>query len=668
MPQAPSRQVAQEHTNSPQALRQFWGGGNDHPPVWDHSSFACIDGKEVLDEPYTLLAQAALRFGETFLALDIVKVGCAVLEEAGRNKNINVQDAMIQLIHVKALALARLGSLIEAHELLENATRECESTEIAAGMARTLKDLSFLSPDEPSRIAKLRKSNELYLESYIRRPDAFTGINAAATALWLGEIETARSLAREVRELCQTILQSNPDDVWSSATLAESLLIDGFFNEAVSQYGKARKAMAKAHRWGDIATMRKQAIRHCEKLGLDASLLNAELRQVLVSFSGHMMDRPDRPHPRFPASSENEVRLRIRDALDRIEPAFGYSSAACGSDILFLEEMQRRGADTVVVLPWCKEDFLHSSVRIATEGNWEKRFNDVLDHASSVVYLSNQTEPAQSEITYEYLIECTNGMMTLNADSLSAEIIPLAFWDGAPGDGSGGTSSFVEFWRRRSVEPIIIKPPDVSGPTSGRPLPASGAARRNSLTVSIGQPCIKTMLFADVVGSSKIPERLVSDFVSSFLGSISRLIVNDSDRPISFNTWGDAVFFIFDEPGQAGRFALRMLDEVARVNWKELGFSVDLSFRIGLHTGPMLMCVDPVTRQFNFFGAHVSHAARIEPVVRPGEAWATEAFAAYTRLSKDWNSDRIGFHLDYLGQVDFAKKYGTYPLFRVNAG
>ena len=60
----------------------------------------------------------------------------------------------------------------------------------------------------------------------------------------------------------------------------------------------------------------------------------------VVVFSGHMIDRADRPQARFPASKAASAKERIQtqldlwqiSALDRV-----ISSAACGSDILFLE-------------------------------------------------------------------------------------------------------------------------------------------------------------------------------------------------------------------------------------------------------------------------------------------------------------------------------------------
>ena len=49
----------------------------------------------------------------------------------------------------------------------------------------------------------------------------------------------------------------------------------------------------------------------------------------------------------------------------------GFSSAACGTDILFLEAMIARGAAVHIVLPWPADEFVKTSVDLDREGNLE---------------------------------------------------------------------------------------------------------------------------------------------------------------------------------------------------------------------------------------------------------------------------------------------------------
>ena len=52
-------------------------------------------------------------------------------------------------------------------------------------------------------------------------------------------------------------------------------------------------------------------------------------------FSGHMIDRQNRPTPRFPSKLTEAVRKTIQKWIDDNKAFIGYSSAACGSDLLF---------------------------------------------------------------------------------------------------------------------------------------------------------------------------------------------------------------------------------------------------------------------------------------------------------------------------------------------
>jgi hypothetical protein len=60
----------------------------------------------------------------------------------------------------------------------------------------------------------------------------------------------------------------------------------------------------------------------------------------------------------------------------------------------------------------------------------------------------------------------------------------------------------------------------------------------------------------------------------------------------------------------------------------------------------------------NFFGAHVSRAARIEPVTPEGCVYVTETLAAVLAIH---GADR--FECDYVGNTEMAKQYGRLRMF-----
>jgi class 3 adenylate cyclase len=168
------------------------------------------------------------------------------------------------------------------------------------------------------------------------------------------------------------------------------------------------------------------------------------------------------------------------------------------------------------------------------------------------------------------------------------------------------------------------------------------------------------MLFADAVGFSRLSEEQVPLFVRHFLGAVGTLRDRTSARPVMQNTWGDGLFFVFETLVGAGRFALELCELVTSTDWAACGLPTEMNLRIGLHAGPVYREIDPVTGLTNYFGAHVSRAARIEPITPPGHVYASEAFAALHAAQ-----GAAELICDYVGQTPLAKGYGTFPTYHV---
>ena len=89
---------------------------------------------------------------------------------------------------------------------------------------------------------------------------------------------------------------------------------------------------------------------------------------------------------------------------------------------------------------------------------------------------------------------------------------------------------------------------------------------------------------------------------------------------------------------------------------------------LALHAGPVYEMTDPITGATNYFGAHVSRAARIEPITPPGHIYASQAFAALATAQAampDTASGPPPFTCVYVGQVPLAKRYGTFAMYHV---
>lgn len=87
--------------------------------------------------------------------------------------------------------------------------------------------------------------------------------------------------------------------------------------------------------------------------------------------------------------------------------------------------------------------------------------------------------------------------------------------------------------------------------------------------------------------------------------------------------------------------------------WRKVLDGVPLSYHRASASSPNLSTPKCI-------GAHVARAARLEPKTPPGLVYASEAFAALEML----NPIR-GFRCDYVKQLDWAKRYGTFPAYVV---
>lgn len=628
------------------SLLVFWQGHK--PELGDRTPEICRE-----------LGRRLLRLGEPLLAYDVVSEGLTRRAED------------VPLRQLLALALARSGAAERAHDLLAELVREGHRDEETMGpLARTLKDLGLHATDPAKRNRYLRDAQREYEGSYRRSRGYYAGINAATLLLVLGDRDHARALARETRDLClKTLKQSaNQEQYWPLATLGEAALILEDWPQAEDWY---RRARALAHgRLGDLSSTRRNARLLLDHLGGDRNIIERLLRvPAVVVFVGHMIDQPGRSVPRFPPPIEKVVHEALRERLRELNAGIGFSSAACGADVLFLEALQELGGEAHVVLPYERDLFFQDSVDIVAGGRWGDRSRRALELAEEVVTISDQ-KLATGSISYDYANQVLLGLAAARASYLEAELKPLAVWDGKPGDGPGGTASTIQQWKELGYEVTVIDleqillsspmqfraadPPQKhdSPPSSSNPGPKPAARA--------GEPRIMAMMFADVKGFSKLREEEVPRFVEHYLGLVGGLVRESSHAPVMKNTWGDGLYFVFETVSDAGEFALELCEAVKSARWESKGLPRDLSLRIGLHAGPVCLYMDPVTGQPNFLGAHVSHAARIEPVTPPNHVYASQAFAALASFPQ-----LTSFQCEYVGRTLLAKEYGTFPMYVV---
>ncbi len=629
------------HDGTHEAASAAGASGRDTTPPEQSDPDACCGAAEEL-----------LRRGEPLMAYDILVEGYRKWPDHTRLRQ-----------HI-ALALSRSGAHERAEQWLETFFEEAEvDGQILGIFARTAKALATEAETEDRRRGYWTLAFRYYRMGYQvarisgeRETAYYTGINAATLALLLGRNEEARNLGQAVQELCEQLLAEPGDDgsYWLRATLGEAALVLGDLPSAENHYAAASK-LGK----GDYASLnatRQQARRILGYLGDDPGRFDGWFRiPSMVVATGHMIDTPDRPTPRFPPEQESEVARRIAERLEAMDAEFGYASAAAGSDILFLEAILARGGEIHVVLPCPVEEFREVSVA-PFPGDWSRRFDRVLEQASTVWTVGGEGALANAA-AFDHANQVTFGLARISARRIGAPLRALAVWDGQTGNGLGGAESAVRSYRRSGLEPEILSPvpdrlPSVSSPPPAPSPSEVGPDDMVSETVA--------MLFADAAGFSELPENHLPQFVTQYLGSAAELVRQGQRCPAVTRTWGDGLFLVFRDVEEAGLFALDLVDRMTRTDWEARGLPASLNIRVGLHAGPAMRLTDPLTREINYIGTHVSRAARLEPVTPPGRVYASQAFSA---LAAAANVD--AFACEYVGQTPLAKRYGTYPTYSV---
>ncbi|MCW5771221.1 MAG: hypothetical protein KIT16_06265 [Rhodospirillaceae bacterium] len=563
-----------------------------------------------------------------------------------------------QLKYLAVRALARSGAAGRALELYDQfglaKTADLDIQMLRAGL---VKDLG-LRARSTERWALLRESASVYEKVYDASGDHHPAANAATLYVMVGAADRAQDWARRTLRACDAASADNElERYYSAASRAEAHL-------ALGNAEKAQEALAEAHRHvrhrhALRAALRRQLRLLCQALNLDPVLLDPIAPPPVVHYTGHMIDPPNL-RGRFPPELEEHAAAGIAACLDRLAPGFAYGSLACGADLLFAEACIARGIELNVVLPFAMDEFRRLSVERGGPA-WVPRFEACLAKARSLTY-ATEGEYLGDEMLFAYGSQLAMGLALLRAQNLEADAVQLAVWDGEESLGRAGTSIDIRTWTERGRRTEIISLDN--NPVTGRLPPTHPIASEDGSRVLTAWKYgdvtreLHAIMFGDVVGFSQVPERLLPVFQKEFMGTISATLDTFGRDVLYRNSWGDAVYAILDTPEAGARCALEIQQALKQLNLRQLGFHHPLELRLAVHYGPIFRGRDFLTKSETFFGAHVTRAARIEPVTPPGEVFVTEAMAAALALSGE-----ASVRPEYVGSTQLAKNYGSLRMY-----
>ena len=180
--------------------------------------------------------------------------------------------------------------------------------------------------------------------------------------------------------------------------------------------------------------------------GLDPAKTPDHPARVFL-FSGHMIDRPDRPQPRFPADKAAIAAARIGDALDTLGAAPGdiaFAQAAAGGDILFGEACVERGLRLHILLPLPEADFINASILPSAEGEtWRQRYFALRDKLSTPIRILPPSRGNNSAPTNPFAL-CNRWLLDSALAQGAEHLAFICLWNGDAGDAAGGTADMVK--------------------------------------------------------------------------------------------------------------------------------------------------------------------------------------------------------------------------------
>jgi class 3 adenylate cyclase len=506
--------------------------------------------------------------------------------------------------YLLVLALARTGASRLALETFRSRLAPLALGELPLALARDIgaleaRCLKDIGLETANREALLTAARA-YENVYQRFGGYYPLINAATLTLLGGESDRAHSLAR------QTLTEAVDADYWSQVSRAEALLI----LEDIAGASKILDAASTAPvPPSDLATTKKQLLRVCAANGLPTSLLGSMHMPAVLYYSGR--DASENGSGGLNASAISQLR--------RLDAGFAYGSLANTGDILIAEALLDMGVELNLVLPYRADEFARASI----PAGWSSRFNSCINRATSLSYVLD------NDILHHACVLAMSarqamGLARYRAEKLASTVLCLSNQD-------------------RAVE--LIAEPAITQDAA-----ADGA---------IVPRCL---LFADVKGFSKLPERNMDVFVRSFLGAQAEAI-RDFGSDIDFRaTAGDGIFLVFRTPLLAAKCGLAMQQRACEFDRRRFGIEADLQLRIAIHYGPVHPVHDPILDAPSFAGREIIRAARMEPITPPGEIFVTEQLASALFLAGAAN-----YRCDYVGILPSAKSFGSFRMYSIKA-
>ncbi len=521
----------------------------------------------------------------------------------------------LRLSQLYAMAMSKSGAPKAAMEYLEPVYKQHpEDSETAGILGGIYKEL--FKKDQNTKYALL--SRDTYVKNFSVTRNYYTGINAATMSAIAGQMGRGREIAGEVIRLLENPLA----DFWEIATLAEAYLLTKNREKAIDFYFQAKKLAGTD--WGKIGSVHNQLWLLNHYVSVPNEVLKVFSPPGVVAFVGHMIDHPSRVQPRFPSSIEGRTKEAIASAIKTMNIKIGYSSLACGSDILFAEAMVEAGGEVTAWLPFAKADFIETSLRFAGD-QWVNRFEKLANQFP--VHFITQDSYSGYDDLFSFQSNVIFGSAVIrSAMSHTKPSLITVLSETDLHKKEGGTRDTINRWpypdRYVNINPDNFL--DQAEPPRSTPISKTADA-----PLSIDRPVLY-IVCADLPGVSEDDHQSIWKSVQE---KMDGLVV----APITFDVSGVLVASFNSVVGaiELSQIILETLTSLRRIP----------QLRISLYGNPAFLEPGPGEKQKKLSLASHQRLMGFHTLIQPGSLYALARFAAV--LALDVNK----YTLNYAGVI-----------------
>ena len=411
-------------------------------------------------------------------------------------RGLEVDPTNLKGLHGKGICLQRLAAVSTPGHSLDRARKHYQEVleiypndpETWALLGRVDKDAWTAAWQQPGKTpdqmreeaayedALLRAAIDSYTKGFRRNPGHYySGINALTLMHLYRHLTNDARYEREVAAMAGAVrfgAECEPDEgqrFWSLVTLGDLEVLVGTPETVKAAY---KDAIARNDKdWFALNSSLAQ-LKMLKDLGFKPDSVAAAIatfdhalqkltkpadkwqpRHVFL-FSGHMIDAPDRPTPRFPPAKEAMAAQKVSEALDQLGAGpddLALTQGACGGDLLFTEACLRRGVKVNWLQPYREPDFIQNSVVRCSE-TWRKRYLDAKTKLAAPIRSAPDElgePPPGTKPDYPY--ERCNLWLLYTALAYGVDKVRfICLWNGGEGDSPGGTAHMYNEVKRRT--------------------------------------------------------------------------------------------------------------------------------------------------------------------------------------------------------------------------